>query len=169
MALRLSAGQLAVCAGAEEAARPWVAPLLVAALKDCEVLQPTDPMLKPVLFRTLAALGTSHGHAEPVTAEGLFRSAVDYADQAAAGPLAAALATGRGRLWRAQVLLDFAQLLENSRRAEERKSDIAFFRRRAGELLQVEKPIVGLSARDLRWSLVWLPPPPTISPADLGF
>lgn len=162
MATRSCAGQLAVAAGLRDSA-PWVRPLLVTALNDFEALKPVEPMLWPMLFRTLGALGSLLAHqGDFVTAEGLFRSAVDHVDEALRGkPLAAALSSSRACLWQAQLFAGFADLLGNGRRAEHRGSEISAWRERA-TAVQANVSVTG-DARRLRWSLVYLPPPRPLS------
>jgi len=169
--LRSAAAQLAVAAG--HGAKPWTRPLLVAALDDCEALrvEPADfdseMRLRPLLFRTLASLGTLTGATgDHITAEGLFRSAVDSAEQSMQHPLAAGrLATGRGCLWRSLVYSGFADLLAETRRAEQRASEIAQLRDTAKALLP--EGTSSLCHRDLRWSLVCLPPLKYLGPEEL--
>eukprot|EP00933_Yihiella_yeosuensis_P018885 TRINITY_DN15391_c0_g1_i1.p1 TRINITY_DN15391_c0_g1~~TRINITY_DN15391_c0_g1_i1.p1 ORF type:complete len:476 (-),score=105.11 TRINITY_DN15391_c0_g1_i1:192-1619(-) len=153
MALRSTAGQLAVSLEAFD--EPWARPLLVAALKDYEDLQPKGPTLKPFLYRTLTAVGTltgKGGKGEAVTAEGLFRSALGHAEEPTPSP---ASLLPRAKIWRALNFFSFARLLEGGRRAEERKTDIASFERQADRLLDDEE----LTAEELRWAAIYLPPP----------
>merc|ERR1712087_155298 len=107
----------------------WVRPMLVAALNDFDVQLPTDPTLQPLKFRTLGALGTVISQqGDDMNGEGLFRDGIDEAMQ---GPLANALKSGRGCVWRSDVFTGFADLLQNGRRAEQRASEITALRERA--------------------------------------
>jgi len=164
MSLRSTAGQLIVLTGV--GGREQARALLATALKDFEAIQTPGTDLKPWLFRTLATLGVLLDQREPVSAEGLFRAALDHMDvvdeATKAGPLQRALSHGRGRVWQAQVLLGYAAHLEQSRRAEQRASEAESLRLRAGSLCS-------LSPLQLRWSLLWLPPPRPPVVAELGF
>jgi len=161
LAARSTAGQLAVAAG--RGGEPWARPLLVKALDDYEALQPSaSPTFGPILFQTLGALGTLTGLStgDAIAAEGLFNTAVDHLDKAKAGPLAGILNGPRGCIWRAQLFSGFANLLEQGRRAEQRKSEIAALRGRAAAAMGSEEGHAPeVSARQLRWSLVHAPPP----------
>lgn len=159
MALRATAGELAVLAG--QGGKPWARPLLVAALKDFEALHPTGPTMVPVRFRALGALGTLTGlvQGDAITAEGLFRSAVDHIDEAMRTSLHVGLDGGRGRLWRALVFHGFADFLERTLRGEQRASEIASLRQRAVEAMVSEEIAPRPSGSRLRWALVCLPPP----------
>lgn len=172
MALRSTAGQLAVAAG--QGSQPWARPLLAAALKDFEALRPGGPTLQPLLFRTLSALGTLTGSAgDAVTSEGLFRAAVDHIEEALLGTHGHAHDSKRGRLWRAQVFFGFAELLATGRRAEQRASEIAQLRGRAAAALtgqeeaEADVALVALSPEQMRWALVYLPPPESLRTDDL--
>lgn len=165
MALRSTAGQLAVEAGL--GGRPWARPLLVAALNDYEALKPGGPTMGPLLFRTLGALGTLTGRAhDAIAAEGLFRSAVDHAEEAMRGPWAAGLDVGRGRLWRAAVFGGYAELLESGRQAEQRATEIQSLRERAAAALHAEQPPPPTQSQR-RWALVYLPPPQELSAEEI--
>jgi len=169
MALRSTVGQLAVAAKGSEVGNAMARSLLSAALKDFEVLQPGGPTYKPLYFRTLGALGELLGNHEPVTAEGLYRSAVDQVEGATHGAMAVSLRGKRGTLWRAQVFNGFAELLAEGRRAEQRATEIADLRARAADALGVEEgAATALSRQQLRWALVWLPPPERLMPEELG-
>jgi len=152
MALLASAGQLAVAAG--KAKEPWARPLLVRALDDFKVLEPGGPTLRPVIFRALGGLGTLTGlTGNFITAEGLFRAALDHADEAAMAHNASA----RMKIWRGYLFGGYADLLENSRDAEKRASEIDALRKRAAELGGNEAG--GFSPEQLRWAFIYLPPP----------
>lgn len=149
VALRSTAGQLAVACGA--AKQPWTRPLLVSALKGLQAIEPiSDPTLQPFFFRSLAALATlTDSQLDAITAEGLFTSAMDSVNQTLNGPCSAAFRSGRGKLWCSQVFAAFADILENGRRAEDRKTEIAGLREKAGP---------PLTQQQLRWALLYLPP-----------
>jgi len=167
MALRSTGGQLAVASGQE--GKPWARPLLVKALDDFAALQPGGPTLGPVLFRTLGALGTltARTSLDAVTSEGLFRTALDHIEEAMRGQLSHSLDLGRGPLWRAMVFWAYAELLQQGRQAEQRSSEIAALRQRAAAALGSEQSATGPTRRQLRWALVYLPPPERLRPEEL--
>lgn len=168
LAARSTAGQLAVAAG--RGGEPWARALLVKALDDFEALQPaTSPTFTPLLFQNLGALGTLTGlsSGEHIAAEGLFISAVDHIDKAMHGYLADVLTGPRGRIWRARVFYGFADLLEQGRRAEQRRSEIVALRGRAANALgsdDGEAPQI--SSRQVRWALVHAPQPEPLKVLD---
>lgn len=185
LALCSHAGQLAVAVGAEK--EEWVRPLLVAALKEYELLQPKEPTLAPLLFRTLASLGTwtAGPGRDSVSAEGLLRSAVDHASLAATGHyigtapgVGTALSAGRGRIWHAQAHFAFAQLLSAPGRAEKRAADLAAQQAEAAKVLGLALPqdsaeaqaalVAALGPSQLRWALAFLPHPEPISAEAVG-
>ncbi|CAE8633709.1 unnamed protein product [Polarella glacialis] len=162
MALRSTTGQLAVAVGAgnwQAGSGCWVRPLLVGALSDFEALQPAGPTLLPFLYRTLSALGvlTGAGGLGPaLVTEGLFRSALDHAaNQSGAG---------RQNIWRAQLFLAFAKHLEQGREAENRATEISSLQSQAETALGGNKD---LSPQQLRWALVYLPPPEEVRAEDV--
>jgi len=163
-ALRSGAGELAVITGA--AAKPWVRQILVRALQDSDELKVSGQLVWPPLFRTLAALGTVTGlKLDFVTGEGLFNSAVDSVEETLRGDKGAVLRGGRGKIWQTHVFDSFAELLQRSRRAEVRQSDIASLRGRAAAVMGSETHI--FTPSQLRWSLMCLPSPTPLCPEHL--
>jgi len=120
-----------------------------------------------MLFRTLGALGTLTALSDAVTAEGLFTSAIDEVDKAMHGRLAHALDAGRGPLWRSLVFSGFADLLEQGRQADQRKSEIAQLRDKAADALGIKDGKAILSRKQLRWASVYLPPPEHLDADEL--
>lgn len=140
LVLRCTLGELAVHGGVDE---PWVRQALVSALSDFDGLQPRDPTLRPFVFRALAALaGVTNQKGDAITAEGLYRTALDHVEKYKTSGQ-------RAETWRSWVSEGFAKMLSEGRHAEQRKAEI--------HALQAEVKHSSTSAR--RWALLWVPPP----------
>jgi len=140
LVLRCTLGELAVHGGVDE---PWVRQALVSALSDFDSLQPSDPTLRPFVFRALTALaGVTNQNGDAITAEGLYRTALDHVEKYKTSGQ-------RAETWRSWVSEGFVQMLAEGRHAEQRKAEI--------QALQAEVKHSSTSAR--RWALLWVPPP----------
>ncbi|CAE7374629.1 unnamed protein product [Symbiodinium pilosum] len=140
LVLRCTLGELAARGGVDE---PWVRQALVAALQDFDTVQPTDPTLRPLVFRALTALAAvTNQKGDAITAEGLFHTALDHAGKYK-------IPGQRAQTWRSWVSEGFAKMLSEGRHAEQRKKEI--------EALQAEVGDSSLAVQ--RWALLYVPPP----------
>ncbi|CAE7548101.1 unnamed protein product, partial [Symbiodinium sp. CCMP2592] len=156
LVLRCTLGELAVHGGVDE---PWVRQALVSALSDFDSLQPSDPTLRPFVFRALTALaGVTNQNGDAITAEGLYRTALDHVEKYKTSGQ-------RAETWRSWVSEGFVQMLAEGRHAEQRKAEI--------QALQAEVKHSSTSVR--RWvysAATMLPPtetPDVQASSDGGF